>query len=159
MAPSWRFYLLPLLTSGGLLMAGCRKSADPVPPPTQTTLLTGPKWRVTANTFTESANGVTRTEDTYAKTRGCYLDNYVKFNRDQTLTLDEGPTTCPQSVPQNLTYAWKFNADESALLYGPDASSYATYEVRQLTAATLHLRQTVTAPNYQAVFDVTYSAF
>ena len=80
-------------------------------------------------------------------------------NIDKTLSLNEGPIACPQSVPQNYTFAWTFNPDESSLLYGPDASYYGTYELRKLTATTLHLRQTASAPNFEAVNDVTYTAF
>jgi hypothetical protein len=159
MALSFRFLLLALLTSCTLILTDCSKASEPVAPLSKTEMLTTPNWRITAATYRTTTNGVTRTNDDYANTTDCHRDNYLKFNKDKTLLLVEGPITCPQTVPQNYTYAWTFNPDESSLLYGPDASYYTTYELRELTSTTLHLRQTVVAQNFEAVSDVTYTAF
>ena len=144
-------YLLGL--SLMLALAGCGKNSDPTPATklsANTTLLTTPKWRISAVVGTTTFGGQTTTVDGYANLQSCQKDNFIKFNADLTAVSDEGATKCSSSAPQSKQGTWSFNATETQIttvdpsVPAGSVGNTIVADVLQLTASTLQVKTTTT---------------
>jgi hypothetical protein len=136
-----------------LVVAACGKKDDPTPTPSfsaKTTLLTTPKWRITAVAATTTFGTQTVTSDGYTGQPACVKDDYIKFNTDLTAVKDEGATKCSTSSPQSRPATWSFNSSETEIttvdpsVPAGSVGNTITAEVLQLTSTALQLRTTTT---------------
>ena len=137
-----------------LALAGCGKKSDPTPATpslsAKATLLTTPKWRITAVVGTSTFSGQTITTDGYAGLASCIKDNFSKFNPDLTAISDEGATKCSPTAPQTKQGTWSFNAAEDQITtVDPSVpvgtlGNTITADLLQLTTTTLQVKTTNT---------------
>lgn len=157
-----------------LVLAGCSKKTEDPTPTTPTlsakaTLLTTPKWRITAIVSAATFNGQTTTNDSYATLRQCKRDDFGKFNADFSVVTDEGATRCTSTDPQTKTGSWSLNAAETQLtivdpsLPAGTLGQTVTADLLQLTSTTMVIRttnnQTVGGYTIVATATTTYAAF
>ena len=145
-------YLLGL--SMMLAVAGCGKNSDPTPTAkpvsANTTLLTTPKWRITAIVGTTTFSGQTTSVDGYAGLANCQKDNFSKFNIDLTAISDEGATKCSTSTPQSKQGTWSFNTAETQItIVDPSVPAGSVgntivADILKLTSTTLQVKTTNT---------------
>lgn len=152
-----------LLTGAFVSCSDDSNTPEPVDP--QTTLLINKNWRVTADaTVTTTAAGVSTTTDNYAQLQACGKDDFIRFNDNGSLTIDEGPSKCATPDPQTATGKWSWNNDRTVITFTepclcpnrpPTLSGPA-----DLTIATMTVTQTSTTDNGStAVRTVTYGSF
>jgi hypothetical protein len=156
-----------------LALAGCGKKSDPTPATpalsAKTTLLTTPKWRITAIVGTTTFAGQTTTADGFTNQPSCVKDNFSKFNSDLTATYDEGATKCSTSAAQTKQGTWSFNAAEDQITVvdpsvpAGSVGNTITADLLQLTATTLQIKttntQTVAGYTIVSTATTTYAAF
>jgi hypothetical protein len=164
-------YLLCL--SLALSAASCGKKSDPTPAANplsaNATLLTTPRWRISAIVGTTTFAGQTQTIDGYAGLQACQKDNFLKFNADLTMTYDEGGTKCSTTATQAKPGTWSLNAAETQLTtIDPSVASGSigntiVADVLQITATTLQVKttntQTVSGFTVVSTATSTYTAF
>jgi len=160
---------LLLVFAAATVLGACKKDSEPAPTPTAATkadVLVAKNWRLSAQTTTYSiANTPSVSQDEYATYSSCERDNFLKFNANKTLLVDEGATKCDQSDPQTQNGSWDFNSDYSKLtLMDPSQGSVAIpFDVVELTATTMHLRYTIVtgtgATAATSVNDITFTSF
>ncbi|MCB2379044.1 carboxypeptidase-like regulatory domain-containing protein [Hymenobacter sp. BT635] len=122
----------------------------------RTALLTGIKWKVTSNVSVNLETGVT--VDYLAMDPACTRDNFLQFNADNTLSVDEGVVKCSASGPQVFSYGWAFEKNETQLRYSyPDQSS-TLGDIVELTATSVHLRKDL-GPGQTYYQTITYAPF
>ena len=153
---------LLLLATGLLALAACKKNDDAAPSPSRTDLLTAKLWRVSAQTTTSTpTSGTPTTTDDYATQSACERDNFVKFNADKTLVVDEGPTKCSTYDPQTQSFTWALSADQTKLLVSsPGQTTPETDDIVELSATTLRFRTATTnSSGTVKTQNVTFTAF
>lgn len=162
-----------LCLSLALTAAGCGKKSDPTPTANplsaKATLLTTPKWRISAIVGTTTLAGQTQTLDGYAGLQACQKDNFLKFNADLTVSYDEGGTKCSTSAPQSKPGTWSLNTAETQLTtIDPSVPSGSVgntivADLLQVTATTLQVKttttQTVSGFTIVSTATTTYTAF
>ena len=168
-----RNILLPVLLLV-LALAGCSKKADDPTPTTpalsaKATLLTTPKWRITAIAGATTFAGQTTTNDAYAGLASCRRDDFSKFNADLSVVKDEGATRCSSTDPQTKAGTWAFNAAETQLTVVDSSLPVGTLgqnitaDLVQLSSTTLVVRtstsQTVGGYTIVTTLTTTYVAF
>jgi len=90
-----------------VLLGACKKKNDDndnVSTGPSSILKTG-SWRLSASTsvIENPAPVGNQTVDLYAMAPACETDNTFKYNNDNSITVDEGPTKCSASDPQTET--------------------------------------------------------
>ena len=165
--------LLPVLILA-IGLASCSKKTDDPTPTTPTlsakvTLLTTPKWRITAIVGGTTFNGQTTTTNSYALLPVCQQDDFYKFNTDFSAVADAGVVRCAPSDPQTKTGTWSFNAAETQITTidpsRPVGSlgQNTTADLIQLTNTTLVVKtttnQTVGGYTIISTATTTYTAF
>jgi Lipocalin-like domain/Prokaryotic membrane lipoprotein lipid attachment site len=121
--------LFPLLSL--LLLAACSKKDQG---PTRTELLTSGSWNLTASELDDDGNG-TYEIDLYASFDACFKDNFVTFQSNGQMVLDEGLTKCDPNDPQTENSTWQLSADGSKLTVDGD-----TYDILELSNSTLRIK-------------------
>lgn len=165
--------LLPALFVA-LALAGCsKKTEDPTPTTpalsAKATLLTAPKWRITAIVGSTTFNGQTTTTNNYALLPVCQQDDFYKFNTDFSAVADAGVVRCAPTDPQTKTGTWSFNAAETQITtidpsrpVGSLGQS-TTADLIQLTNTTLVVKTTTNqnlgGSTIVATATTTYAAF
>lgn len=157
---------LLLVALGVASLSACKKDNDATPTaPTRTTLLTPRNWRITAlSTTTTATGGTPTTVDAYAQMPACQKDDFRRFNINNTLVIDESTTKCTTTAPQQTSARWDFNSTQTQLrITGPGTTPAVIYDVLELTATTLRLRQTSQATagttTTTTVATTTFTAF
>lgn len=148
-----RSYLLccTLLTA---LLGACEKEK----PESKADLLVGKNWQTTALTVTLSG-AQTGTTDAYALLPACQKDNFLRFDANKTLEVNEGADVCPDTEPQTKG-TWDISADQTKLNLGlARYSSIAAVQVsiEELSAGRLVLKSTVVQPELTTVTVTTYA--
>jgi hypothetical protein len=163
-------YLLGLMLA--VTVASCSKD-NPAPAPTvsaKATLLTSPKWRITAIATSSTIGGQALPGgDGFTNQPACVKDDYIKFNTDLTAVKDEGASKCSTSSPQSRPATWSFNAAETELttvdpsIPAGSLGNTIVAEVLQLNATTLQVRttnsQNLGGTTYVVIATTTYAAF
>lgn len=157
------FFLL-LLTGTFVSCGDNGGDDDPEPVDPKTALLINKQWRATADVVvsTNSA-GVSTTTDRYASYPACQKDDFIRFNDDFTLTIDEGFGKCAPNDPQTATVTWSWNADKTVItMRDPSLDSVNLPETlsgpADLTSNVLVVRQTYTRDGNTNVRTVTYGS-
>lgn len=106
--------------------------------PTKTQLLTSASWKFKMATVGGS--------DVSGFLQACQKDNILTFQSNGNGTLDEGPSKCNASDPQNNPFTWSFVSNEtvlhiSAVLFTGGSSEFS---IVSLTSATLVVAQDIT---------------
>ncbi len=87
-----------LFICGALLsLSACKKKEKATPAPTKTDYLTAGQWKLTSAT---AGGGVI---NLMSSMKDCQTDNLYTFNKDKTITVDEGSTKCSSSAPQTAS--------------------------------------------------------
>ncbi|CAN5190883.1 hypothetical protein BH09BAC2_BH09BAC2_13330 [soil metagenome] len=93
-----------------LMLTACKKEIAPVVNPagkTKTQLLTQKNWIISK----VEVDGVDKTSTAYP----CILDNVITFLTGGTGYVDEGSTKCNSADPQQKTFTWVFQNNETEL--------------------------------------------
>ena len=124
-----------LITLLFIAATSCKKEAIP---PTNTELLTGKTWKLTALTVDPALpfkSGGPAVSNWYSQLSSCETDDTYKFNVGS-YTFEEGATKCSQNDPTIWeSGSWSFNSTEKVILMrqtSPKASDYE-YAVSELT--------------------------
>lgn len=155
-----KLFLLALAMAS---LSACKKDSDTTP--SETDLLTTPRWRITAETETLTlpqpggSPGPT-VFDRYAGKPACERDNFHKFNMDRTWIIDEGLNRCLPNDPQVSNSTWDFNSDQTKLLVPSisQTSNLSELDIVELTPSTLRLRFDISGNNTD-VIETTFTAF
>ncbi|ALI99097.1 lipocalin family protein [Rufibacter tibetensis] len=91
--------LLLLLFCCALVFNGCSSDDDD---PSQEDMLKNKRWQITAL----DASTPIGDYDFYADMEDCQRDNFVEFEDDEELIIDEGATKCRSSDPQRRNGSW-----------------------------------------------------
>ncbi|MDJ0366204.1 lipocalin family protein [Hymenobacter sp. H14-R3] len=143
------FLLLTLVALGG-----CKKDDNNTPGMSPTELLTAKNWRV--STFSVTAAG----QPYPAVLDPCDKDNYLKFNTDKTLIVDEGPTKCDPTNAQTEKGTWSMPSADKLTITAPNLPvSGGTFDIKELSATTLHLYISDSQSGTPLTADVTLTAF
>jgi len=133
-------------------LSACKKDSENTP--SKTELLTSRKWQITGTaTITTTAitgNNPSTTStkvDYFPQRRACEKDDVFKFNTDNTMVSDEGPTKCSPSAAQLYTSNWRFNSNQTklTLLVSPNGLGGDAQDIAELSTSTLRLHVTTTA--------------
>ena len=135
------------------LFIGCSKDDnEDVKQPTKTELLTAHYWQATAFTIDPAISiGGTNISDWYAQLESCDKDDIEKYNTNNTVTYDEGPTKCDPTDPQTETSPWSFNSDETILTV--DGTSF---KILSLTSTELKLSYIESLDGINHTWTLTY---
>jgi hypothetical protein len=104
--------LLGILLSAVLIMTSCEKDD---PKPTKKEMLTGKNWYLTSwtvNPAVEDDDGNMIT-NVFALLPSCTTDDFSRFDKNGSITFDEGVSKCSVSDDQTIQGTWSFNSDES----------------------------------------------
>ncbi|MCB2380463.1 carboxypeptidase-like regulatory domain-containing protein [Hymenobacter sp. BT635] len=123
----------------------------------RTALLTGIRWKVTSNISLNVTTGTSL--DFLAADPACARDNFLRFNADNTLSVDEGVVKCSASGPQVFSYGWALEKNETQLRYSYTDRPSTLLEIVELTATSVHLRDVSTSGGYTYVHTITYAPF
>lgn len=136
------------------LFIGCSKDdKEDVKQPTKTELLTAHYWQATALTVDPPLSiGGTQISDFYAQLENCSKDDLEKYNTNNTVTYDEGPTKCDPTDPQTQTSPWSFNSDETILTINGES-----YKVLTLTSTQLKMSFSELIDGINYTYTATYA--
>jgi hypothetical protein len=131
-----RFFRILMLSAFIIpLFAACKKD-ESTPALTQTEMLTGGKWRLTALTVSPAylVNGTSIT-DVFSTYPTCTKDDFQSFATTGAYSYDESTDKCPDSN-QTETGTWKWNTDETELTL--TTSSYSdVWEIKNLSSKSM----------------------
>lgn len=148
-----RITALLFLSTIGLLGA-CQHQAAPTP--SRADLLTAKSWRLTGGHATYTGNNTNLS----GPLEPCNLDDVLVFRAYKALHRDAGSLLCD---PADLRYqlgTWDLPSDERLTL-SLRSSDYgqSTYDIKELTATTLHLYGTESQHSYTLSRDLMLTAF
>ncbi|MCB2409306.1 lipocalin family protein [Hymenobacter lucidus] len=121
--------------------------------------LTGKKWQVTAATVTYTGSQ-TGTEDAYKTLEACEKDNYIVFNSNKSLEVNEGKNVCADSE-QMAMGTWDINSDQTKIyINSPElgGSAAVQMDIAELSSSKLVLKNTIVQPDLTAVTTTTFTA-
>ncbi|MBF9144269.1 hypothetical protein [Hymenobacter properus] len=134
-----RILTLALLAGCAFGLTDCKKKSEPEPDKRsqREIWLTSAGWNIQLITQVITSGGTTSTHSGSPASYGfplCALDDIIHYNRDRTVTVEEGPLTCQ---PPTTGGTWDFAANETELV----SSSSPAYrnKIVSLTATTLEL--------------------
>ncbi|WP_133271220.1 hypothetical protein [Hymenobacter radiodurans] len=141
----------------------CGEENEPDATDPKTTLLINKDWRATADvSVTTTSAGATTTVDNYAALQACGKDDFIRFNDNGELEINEGPSKCAAPDPQTAKGTWSWNADKTVITFTepclcpnfpPTLSGPA-----DLTSSTMTVKQTSTSNGATTVRTVTYGS-
>lgn len=142
--------LLLILTVIMVFVSSCTEDKS------NTELLTGTDWRITAWTVSPAILGIT---DWYANMEPCEKDDSFSFNSDGSASIDEGASKCDPDDPQTETGTWSFNSDETLLTIIADGETQS-WEIIDLTNKVLKIKWVNTDPDDGTTytFTITFGA-
>lgn len=160
-------FLFSVLLTGAFVSCGDDENTpEPIDP--KTTLLINKNWRVTADaTVTTTSAGVSTTKDNYADPSlyaACGKDDFIRFDENGVLTIDEGNGRCASNDPQTATGRWSWNDDRTVITFTdpclcqPSTRSNLSGPA-DLNTSTLTVKQTYTENGNTNVRTVTYGSF
>jgi hypothetical protein len=146
----------PLLFVLGVASLGaCKKNNETSPEASRTELLTTKSWRLSASTITTG----TSVKDEYATSEACERDNFIKFNTNKSVVVDEGATRCDPADMQTQTSTWDFNSDQTKLTIPVYAGVIIAADIVELSATTLRVRYTDTSNAPTETYDYVFNSF
>jgi hypothetical protein len=135
--------------------AACKKDKEEE---TREKLLTSGRWQVSAMTIDPGIpfGGVTIT-DYYNSTLypACVKDDFVTFNANGTLVVDEGATKCDLSAPQTVSGTWTFNSDKTIITTTIEGES-SSVTILELTKSSMKGRYSEEIDGVQYNLTITY---
>ncbi|SMB81929.1 hypothetical protein SAMN00120144_3032 [Hymenobacter roseosalivarius DSM 11622] len=156
------FHITLLLLLAGIFTA-CPKKSDPEAADPKTTLLINKDWRATADvSVTTTSAGASTTTDNYAALAACGKDDFIRFNDNNVLEINEGPSKCSPADQQTAKGTWSWNADRTVITFTepclcPNFPSTLSGPA-DLTSSTLVVKQTSTNNGSTTVRTVTYGS-
>ena len=144
-----------LFVLGVAALGACKKNNETSPEASRTELLTAKSWRLAAATITA---GTSKTDE-FAASQACERDNFLKFNTNKSVVVDEGATRCDPSDAQTQTSTWDFNNDQTKLTIPVYAGLSIAADIVELSATTLHVRYTDTGSAPTETYDYVFTAF
>jgi hypothetical protein len=160
---------ISLLLLVAVTLGACKKDSENTPTTSKTDLLAAKSWRISTQTSSFSSsninNGTPVTTDEYAASSACERDNFIKFNTNKTLVVDEGASRCDTSDPQTQNGTWDFNSDQTKLtMIDPSQGSVPIqFDIVELSASKLQLRYSYSYSSggisATQTENVTFSAF
>lgn len=118
-----------------LTISSCKKEEDkPTPAPTEKTKLTNKDFKLTDANIT--FNGVSIFG--YSDIDACSKDDLTKFLDDLTGTIDEGPTKCDPSDPQQTSFTWSLVSSDKQLRIDDDGD-ITVYDIKINNGTTLKI--------------------
>lgn len=121
-------YALILLLAAATVITSCSKDDDDNKSggsggttASNTSKLCNKNWKMTSLKL----NGF----ETISSLDTCDLDDFIRFNTDNTYIEDEGATKCDPTDPQTLTGNWSWAANETKLVADGDGLASDTLNV------------------------------
>jgi hypothetical protein len=121
--------------------------------PTMAEMLVSKNWVMTDQVRYDYYNGTTT--NLFAGYPACKTDNFMRFDVNNQLSLNEGPTKCSSSDPQAIQGSWNLNYSS---LYLNSPAGNTTLYIQELSATRLVTRENVYNTGYQASVTSTYVA-
>jgi hypothetical protein len=155
------------------VMASCDKDKDSEP--TKQDLLMAKNWKVTAAKAKGTVNGSTIDLDYYNYLVDCQKDNFLKFNTNSIVIVDEGALKCTPTAPQTTQGNWSLTENATTgdilmvngnilLSYGLVNNSARNLKILTLNNQTLKATfdESVTVPGFPvavpATIELTFTA-
>ena len=113
-------------------------------PVSKTTLLTTGGWVIYSNIEIQGPN----TYDIFASNNDCDKDDILIFNKNSSITFDEGATKCNPSDPQTYTQdTWALVSNDTKLSITLDNGGVELIDIITLTSTEMTLQVTYDDPN------------
>jgi PBP1b-binding outer membrane lipoprotein LpoB len=103
--------LISVIVLVALLAPGCSKSGDKAVSRAQ--LITSSSWKYSSAGVDQDANGTVDFALPAGTLQTCDIDNVVTFKSDNTGIVDEGPTKCDPSLPQQTPFTWSLKNNDA----------------------------------------------
>jgi hypothetical protein len=117
--------------------------------------LTGGKWQITSMKLS-TPFGSQELMDTAQE---CEKDNFILFNTDKSLTMDEGATKCDPSDPQTTTDGtWDMPSSAKLTLAGSSLTEgfgNITFDVKELSTTTLKVSKDSSVSGFNLKLEAT----
>lgn len=154
------------LATVGLLLSCKKETETPVASPSNVDLLTRRPWREVGHTLTpfSSNQKVFIGGNVFDGRPTCWHDDFLRFERNNTLLVDEGTTTCTPGDPQQRVDTWNFRPGSidsqlvAALPHPFTGGQSNLYDIVELSESTLTVRQRQSSSGYQQVEEICYTA-
>jgi hypothetical protein len=150
---------LSFLILAALVLGSCKKNSDnSSPAPSKTDLLTAKNWRPTTASISVTAAGQT---SSLGNLDPCNADDFIKFGTDKSLVHDAGATKCNSTDPQTEKGTWDMPSDGKLAITLPATSALpsGTFDIKELTATTMHLSTTQSQSGASYTVDLTLTSF
>lgn len=108
-----------LAVCGTFLLIACNKKSDPpVNQPSKTDHISASAWTYENAGIDNDKNGtidlpLSAIAPTFIP--ACLIDNKISFNRNNSGSVDEGPSKCNATDPQTSNFSWNFADNEANL--------------------------------------------
>jgi hypothetical protein len=150
---------LSLLLLAALALGSCKKNDDNSPSsPSKTDLLTTKSWQPVTFTASSTAGGITSSIG--GNVDACNTDDILKFGTDKSLLYDQGATKCDPNDPQTEKGTWDMPGDSKLTINSLTSTNLpdGTFDIKELTATTLHLNLSETSNGATTTYDMTLKA-
>ena len=147
-----------------VLFAACKKDDDnnnnggsPAGSTRRDTLVAG-KWLTVSVKARTNFLGKDSTFDLFATADSCDMDNLTIFKADSNLVMDEGPTKCNASTPQQRTEgSWKLGAGNSQLILNTGGQSLdGAFQITSFSDSLMRVERDSTIYGITGHLSVTY---
>jgi hypothetical protein len=127
---------LGLLVNAALIFTSCEEEESK---PGKKELLTGKNWSLTSWTV----NPGVPTEDgavtnVFAILRACDKDDFTRFDKNGSVTFDEGDSKCSVDSDQTMQGTWSFNSDETVVSVTSQGEAIS-YRILDLTNSSVKI--------------------
>lgn len=128
-------------------IASCQKDGAKNTEPTKTDVLVQSSWKFDNAGIDTNKDG-TIEFDISSQIQACLKDNTITFTKNNTGTVDEGPTKCDPASPQTLPITWSFADNETSMNLGGNAivGVNGKFKLLALTKDKLTLAKDTTVP-------------
>jgi hypothetical protein len=124
--------ILATLVLAVMIFTSCEENESK---PSKKELLSGKNWKVTAWTVTPAYEGTT---NVYAILPSCTKDDLTKFDKNGSVTSDEGGSKCDPDDDQIATGTWSFNTDETIVSVTYKGET-VNYKILDLTSSSVKI--------------------
>ncbi|HMR85742.1 MAG TPA: lipocalin family protein [Niabella sp.] len=151
---------LTALVLGITILFSCSKDNDEAKGKSKTELLTNGSWKLAAYTSNPAddwdGDGVKET-DFYKVMETCEKDDITTFKTNGDVVFDYKTLCDYDSGPQTETEKWDFTNNETTLRIKYNDTDIDTYQIVELTASTLKVRDTYTYEGITYTEEITYT--
>ncbi|PJJ53178.1 DUF5004 domain-containing protein [Hymenobacter chitinivorans] len=159
MKTHFRFPMLALLAAT-TLVSSCTKDKENQPAPkTKTEMLSGKDWVLTGQTVTPGlrADDGTIVTDLFPYLDDCDKDDLMRYETSGSCVLNEGPSRCEPTSPQQYAGTWSFESNETVLKTSIQSLGNSSFNLVELNDNSLKLSGIRRIENAEYKFTYTYA--